>query len=161
MNADVAGNALSRLLLRLPRPAKQGLMLAVDAGLLVGSVWAAYALRLGEWFLPNRAQLLLMLAAPAIAVPVFMRFGLYRSIIRYLGEQALWTVVKAMSLATVLWALLAFMTQMTGLQGVPRSVPLLYGLIGMAGVGGARFLARWLLWLPLRERFSGRQVLIY
>ncbi|MBU6505567.1 MAG: polysaccharide biosynthesis protein [Betaproteobacteria bacterium] len=161
MNADVAGNALTRLLLRLPRPAKQGLMLVVDAGLLVGSVWAAYALRLGEWFLPNRAQLLLMLAAPAIAVPVFMRFGLYRSIIRYLGEQALWTVVKAMSLATVLWALLAFMTQMTGLQGVPRSVPLLYGLIGMAGVGGARFLARWLLWLPLRERFSGRQVLIY
>ncbi|MDE2211417.1 MAG: polysaccharide biosynthesis protein [Betaproteobacteria bacterium] len=161
MNADVAGSAFTRLLLRLPRPAKQGLMLAVDAGLLVGSVWAAYALRLGEWFLPNRAQLLLMLAAPAIAVPVFMRFGLYRSIIRYLGEQALWTVVKAMSLATVLWALLAFMTQMTGLQGVPRSVPLLYGLIGMAGVGGARFLARWLLWLPLRERFSGRQVLIY
>ncbi|MDE2355026.1 MAG: polysaccharide biosynthesis protein, partial [Betaproteobacteria bacterium] len=88
-------------------------------------------------------------------------FGLYRSIIRYLGEQALWSVVKAMSLATLLWALLAFMTQMTGLQGVPRSVPLLYGLIGMAGVGGARFLARWLLWLPLRERFSGRQVLIY
>ncbi|MDE2131986.1 MAG: polysaccharide biosynthesis protein [Betaproteobacteria bacterium] len=161
MNADVAGSAFTRLLLRLPRPAKQGLMLAVDAGLLVGSVWAAYALRLGEWFLPNRAQLLLMLAAPAIAVPVFMRFGLYRSIIRYLGEQALWTVVKAMSLATLLWALLAFMTQMTGLQGVPRSVPLLYGLIGMAGVGGARFLARWLLWLPLRERFSGRQVLIY
>ncbi|MDE1989267.1 MAG: polysaccharide biosynthesis protein [Betaproteobacteria bacterium] len=161
MNADVTGNALTRRLLRLPRPAKQGLMLAVDAVLLVGSVWAAYALRLGEWFLPNRAQLLLMLAAPAIAVPVFLRFGLYRSIIRYLGEQALWSVVKAMSLATLLWALLAFMTQMTGLQGVPRSVPLLYGLIGMAGVGGARFLARWLLWLPLRERFSGRQVLIY
>ncbi|MDE1942687.1 MAG: polysaccharide biosynthesis protein [Betaproteobacteria bacterium] len=136
-------------------------MLAVDAVLLAGSVWAAYALRLGEWFLPNRAQLLLMLAAPLIAMPVFLRFGLYRSVIRYLGEQALWTVVKAVGLAALLWALLAFMTQMTGLQGVPRSVPLLYGLIGMAGVGGARFLARWLLWLPLRERFAGRQVLIY
>ncbi len=161
MGADVAGSAFVRALVRLPRPAKQALMVAGDAVLLAGAVWAAYALRLGEWFLPNRAQLLLMLAAPLLAVPVFLRFGLYRSVIRYLGEQALWSVVKAMSLAALLWALAAFMTRMTGLQGVPRSVPVLYALLGMAGVGGARFLARWLLWLPLRERFAGRQVLIY
>ena len=161
MGADLAGGAFVRALVRLPRPAKQALMVAGDAVLLAGAVWAAYALRLGEWFLPNRAQLLLMLAAPLLAVPVFLRFGLYRSVIRYLGEQALWSVVKAMSLAALLWALAAFMTRMTGLQGVPRSVPVLYALLGMAGVGGARFLARWLLWLPLRERFAGRQVLIY
>lgn len=161
MGADFPVERFARALVQLPRPAKQALMVAVDALLLIGSAWAAYALRLGEWFLPNSGQLLLMVAAPVLAVPVFLRFGLYRSVIRYLGEQALWSVVKAMGLAALLWALLAFMTRMTGLQGVPRSVPVLYALIGMAGVGGARFLARWLLWLPLRERFAGRQVLIY
>ena len=148
-------------LLRMPRFLKQGLMLAVDIVALMFAVWAAYALRLGEWFVPNRGQMILMLAAPSIALPIFLKTGLYRSVIRYLGEQALWSVFKAMALAALLWAALAFMTQMTGLEGVPRSVPLLYGLIGLALVGGSRFAARWLLWLPLRERFAGRQVLIY
>ncbi len=158
---EFLSNTLVRLLVRLPRGFKQGLMLAMDALLLMGAVWAAYVLRLGEWFVPNRGQLWLMLAAPLVAMPIFLRLGLYRSVIRYLGEQALWSVLKAVSLAALLWAVLAFMTQMTGLQGVPRSVPFLYALLGVVGVGGARFAARWLLWLPLRERFAGRQVLIY
>ncbi len=152
---------ISEVLLRMSRPLKQSLMLTVDILALMFAVWAAYALRLGEWFVPNQGQLLLMLAAPTIALPIFLKSGLYRSVIRYLGEQALWSVFKAMSLAALLWAVLAFMTRMTGLEGVPRSVPLLYGLIGLTLVGGARFTARGLRGLPLRERCSGRQVLIY
>ncbi len=152
---------LTRRLVGLPRPAKQVLMLAADGTLLVFAVWAAYSVRLGELFVPGRAQLLLMLAAPFLAMPGFLKMGLYRSVIRYLGEQALWSVVKGMSLAALLWAGLAFMTQMTGAEGAPRSVPLIYWLIGMVLVGGSRFAARWLLWAPLRSRFAGRQALIY
>lgn len=152
---------ISNYLVGVPRPAKQGLMLAADAVLLVFAVWAAYSLRLGEGFVPNRSQQLLMVAAPVLAMPVFLKMGLYRSVIRYLGEQALWSVVKGMSLAALLWAGLAFMTQMTGVEGVPRTVPLLYWLIGMVLVGGSRFAARWLLWLPVRSRFAGKQALIY
>ncbi|HRD91885.1 MAG TPA: nucleoside-diphosphate sugar epimerase/dehydratase [Accumulibacter sp.] len=152
---------ISSYLVLMTRPTKQGLMLLADALVLAFAVWAAYAVRLGEWFVPNRSQVLLMVVAPILAMPVFLKLGLYRSVIRYLGEQALWSVLKGMSLAALLWAVLAFMTQMTGLQGVPRAVPLLYWLIGFALVAGSRFGARWLLWLPTRSRFSGKQVLIY
>jgi FlaA1/EpsC-like NDP-sugar epimerase len=152
---------ISKGLVLMTRSTKQGLMLLSDAVLLSLAVWAAYALRLGEWFLPNDSQILLILAAPLLAMPVFLKMGLYRSVIRYVGEQALWSVLKAVSLATLLWAVLAFMTQMTGLEGVPRAVPFLYWLIGFALVAGSRFGARWLLWLPTRSRFSGKQVLIY
>ncbi|MBL8395861.1 MAG: polysaccharide biosynthesis protein [Candidatus Accumulibacter sp.] len=152
---------ISSYLVVLPRPAKQGLMLLADTLLLIFAAWAAYALRLGEWYVPNRAQLLLMIIAPLLAMPVFLKLGLYRSVIRYLGEQALWSVVKAMWLAAVLWAGLAFMTQMTGVQGVPRAVPLLYWVIGTVLVAASRFGARWILWFPVRDRFAGRQVLIY
>lgn len=148
-------------LVNLSRPAKQILMLLSDAVLLVFSVWAAYCLRLGEIFIPNDQQLALMFAAPVIAVPVFIKMGLYRSVIRYLGEQALWSVFKGVSLAAMLWAGLAFMTQMTGLEGVPRAIPLLYWLLGLVLVSSSRFTARWILWQPLRKRFAGRQVLIY
>lgn len=148
-------------LVALTRFQKQALMLVADVSLLLFAVWAAYALRLGYLFTPNWKQLLLMLAAPALAVPLFVRMGLYRSVIRYVGEQALWTVLKGMTLTALLWAVLAFMTSMTGGAGVPRSVPLLYWLLGGTLVGGARFAARWILWAPLREKYAGRQVLIY
>lgn len=145
----------------LPRLHKQALMAATDILLLLFAAWAAYALRLGEVFLPGSRQTWLILAAPLVAVPVFVRVGLYRSVIRYVGEYALWTTVRAMTLAAVLWTAVAFLTEMTGLAGMPRSVPLLYWMMGVLLVGGSRFLARWLLWIPLRERFRGRQVLIY
>ena len=148
-------------LVHLSRPIKQGLMLLTDVALLIFAVWAAYCLRLGEVFVPNVAQLILIIAAPAIAIPVFLKMGLYRSVIRYLGEQALWSVFKGVSIAAILWAALAFMTQMKGLEGVPRAVPLLYWLLGMVLISGSRFAARWILWQPLRKRFAGRQVLIY
>lgn len=143
------------------RTRKQVLMVVVDVLLLLFAGWAAYVLRLGEWFVPNLRQTLLLLAAPVLALPVFLKSGLYRSVIRYMGEYALWTTVRAMTLAAILWAALAFLTEMGGYAGLPRSVPLLYWMLGILLVGGSRFLLRWLLWVPLRERFQGRQVLIY
>ncbi|WP_018604585.1 polysaccharide biosynthesis protein [Uliginosibacterium gangwonense] len=148
-------------LIGLSRSAKQSLMVAVDCTLLIFAVWAAYSLRLGYFFEPNTRQFLLMLVAPLFAVPIFLRTGLYRSVIRYLGEQALWAVTKGMTLAALMWSALAFMTRMTGIEGVPRAVPILYWLIGMVLIAGVRFAARWVLWLPIRQHFTGKQVLIY
>lgn len=148
-------------LANMPRSLKQGAMLSIDVVLLLLAVWAAYAIRLGEWFVPNQRQSVLMAIAPLLALPVFIKRGLYRSVIRYVGEQAMWAVLQGMTLAALLWASIAFLTQATGIQGVPRSIPLLYWMLGVMLVGGARFTARWLLWLPLRQRFDGRQVLIY
>lgn len=145
----------------MPRAFKQGTLLTIDITLLLFAAWAAYAIRLGEWFIPNFWQALLMAIAPLLALPIFAKNGLYRSVIRYVGEQALWAILQGMTLAALLWASIAFLTQLTGLGGVPRSVPFLYWMLGVMLIGGARFAARWLLWLPLRQRFDGRQVLIY
>ncbi len=152
---------LTTRLVELSRPAKRVIMLAADFIVLMCAAWLAYSLRFGEWFVPNRMQFWMMAAAPVLAMPVFVRLGLYRSVIRYLSEHALWTVFKGMSLAALLWAGLAFMTAMTGIAGIPRSVLVLYWIIGLLLIGGSRFAARWVLWLPLHKRFSGRQVLIY
>lgn len=151
---------LTHRLVNLPRLWKQSLLLLADFAVLLLAIWMAYSLRLGEFFVPNQQQILLMVAAPLLAFPVFLKFGLYRSVIRYLGEQALWTVIRAMTLAALLWTVLAFMTEMTGIAGVPRTVPLFYWMLGVMGVGMVRFGARWLL-VPLRKPRSGQQVLIY
>lgn len=151
----------SQMWVDLSRPIKQTLILSTDVLLLIFAVWSSYCLRLGEIFIPNLAQLLMMFAAPVVAVPVFLRLGLYRSVIRYLGEQALWSIFKGVTFAAVLWAALAFMTQMTGVDGLPQAIPLLYWLLSLVLISFSRFFARWILWQPLRKRFSGRQVLIY
>ena len=155
--ASVFNRAITRLL-GLSRPAKQWAMMGVDLILLLAAAAAAYWLRMGETFLPNAEQWLLIVAAPLIAIPVFLRFGLYRSIIRFVGEHALWAITKGMTLAAVLWAGLAFLTQMTGIQGLPRTVPVLYWLLGTGFVVASRFIARTLLWMPLHRRFAGRQL---
>lgn len=145
----------------LTRRQKQLLMALADTVLLFIAVWGAYSLRLSLFFEPNPKQWLIMALAPAIALPIFVKLGLYRSVIRYVGEQALWAVVKAMALAALGWTGLVFFSGITGFEGVPRSVPLIYWLVGTFLIGGVRFLARWILWHPLHQRFSGRQVLIY
>lgn len=58
---------VSSSLVLMPRQLKQALLLAADAGLLVFAAWAAYSLRLGGGFAPNRSRLLLMAAAPLLA----------------------------------------------------------------------------------------------
>ena len=152
---------LSRRLTGLKRRAKKALMMVTDVLSLILAAWGGYSLRFGELYQPTLEQWLLIFAAPLIAIPVFLRRGLYRSVIRYIGEQALWSIFKSMTLAALLWGLLAFMTQMTGSEGVPRSVLMLYWLIGLVLVVGTRFVARAMLWAPLHRRFRGRQVLIY
>ncbi len=79
---------LSRRLTGMERSLKQGVMMAVDGVTLLFSVWAAYSLRLGVWFMPSVEQLWLMVAAPALSVPIFVRLGLYRAVVRYMGEHA-------------------------------------------------------------------------
>jgi len=68
-----------------------------------------------------------MLAALVVALPVFVRLGLYRAAIRYLPERAIWTVLRAMTLATLIWVGILFLAEVSRFGTVPRSIPLFTG----------------------------------
>ena len=108
--------------------------------MLLLALWLAFSMRLGELYLPNQSIALLIVVAPIIAVPVFLRFGLYRAIIRYIGFRALWAVVQAVSLYALLWA---SMVLLSGVPGVPRSVTLINWVVAILLIGGSRMIARW------------------
>lgn len=152
---------LSTRLIRLPRLTKQGLALVLDTSLLTAAVWAAYTLRLGEWFVPEAREWLLLIIAPFIAAPVFSYFGLYRSVIRYVGEQALWAIFKGMLLAAALWAIPFLWFGYTEPIRAPFEVVILYVLVGSLLIAGARFAFRWLLWLPIQNRYNAKPAIIY
>jgi FlaA1/EpsC-like NDP-sugar epimerase len=150
-----------RKLTDLQRPAKQSLMIASDLVLLGAAAWLAFEIGRGESPSPDAVHWLMILAAPVLALPVFLKAGLYRTVIRYLGEHALWSIVRAMGAAAALWAVVSFVAHEAGDRGLSLSVPVLYGLIGILLIAALRFGARWLLGTPVRQGLSGPQVLIY
>lgn len=152
---------LREWLSNMPRRRKQIVLVAFDAAVLATVAWIAFSLRFNRLFEPNANQAALILAAPLIAVPIFIRMGLYRAVIRYLPERALWTIIQAMTIATLIWVSLAFLTQMTGATGIPRSIPVVYWSLSIAILAGSRFGAKWLLGRPLRNEPGTKVTLIH
>ena len=121
----------------------------------------SYQLRLGPSFTPNPAQLMLMALAPAVALPIFLRLGLYRAVIRYLPERAIWTILQAMTLATLVWVFVLFLAETTRFGVLPRTVPIFYFLLGTIVIGGSRFAAKALLGVPSSWQADSNPIAIY
>lgn len=154
-------DAIRTILSASPRALKRVILMTVDVSILLAALWISYSLRLGVRFVPSASQLLLMALAPVVALPVFIRMGLYRAVIRYLPERALWTVVQAMSLATLLWVFILFLAEITRFGDLPRSVPVFYWLSGIIFIAGTRFAAKYLLWAPMRRQYKSGEIVIY
>jgi len=131
---------LSNWFLSRSRSVKRFISISVDFLAIVFSLWLAFSLRYGEIYQPPQQQLWIFLLAPITAIPVFIRFGLYRAIVRYLGMQAIWTVVKSTSFYALLFAVIVLLS---GVEHVPRTVYGINAIILMLFVGGTRLGARW------------------
>lgn len=154
-------NWLRQFLGDMQRPWKRVVQVVFDFVALTGCVWLAYVLRIGTSFVPNPWQVGFMFLAPVIAIPFFIRLGLYRAILRYLPDRVIWTIIQAMTMATIIWVVLAFLAEMSGGTGVPRSVPLIYWALGTIVTGGTRFAIKNFMAVPSISNAQGRRTLIY
>ncbi|MCD1266826.1 polysaccharide biosynthesis protein [Shinella sumterensis] len=153
---------LRERIIRTPRFWKRVLMIIFDIMALMFALWASYAIRLSIWTPAITSQRLLLAAlAPVVAIPVFIRLGLYRSVIRYLPEAAIWTIIKAMLIATMSWVIIIFLMEMAGQGIVPRSVPFLYFILGTLLIGGMRFAAKCILVSGTGLRRGEEPIFIY
>jgi len=115
-------------------------MLSIDVLLIVVILIGSFSMRLGEWYWPQGDLLYLIFLAPFAAIPIFIKFGLYRAIVRYIGFKALWTIVQAVSLYALVWGVIVLLS---GIEGVPRSVILINWILAMLLIGGSRIVGRW------------------
>lgn len=148
-------------MLALPRPVKRFIVLMVDAGFCVFSVWLAFYLRL-DIFVPFTGPVILAsIVSVVLALPIFISFGLYRAIFRYSGLPAMTAVVRAIFLYGVIFATI-FM--FWGVIGVPRTVGLTQPILLLLLVGTSRAMARmWLgdLYQQRQRKFFLPQTFIY
>ena len=124
-------------------------MMFVDVLLIVTILALSFSMRLGEWFWPQGDLVYLLFFAPLVAIPIFIKFGLYRAIVRYIGFKALWVIVQAVSLYALVWGVIVLLS---GAQGVPRSVILINWILGMLLIGGSRIIGRW--WFSDKKSYS-------
>ena len=135
-------SSLSQSALQLPRFAKRGLVLFVDISLCVLTLWFAFYLRIGELVDLTGPAAFAAMTAIAVAIPVFIAFGLYQAIFRYAGWPALMTVTQACLIYGVLYAALF---TVYGFPGVPRTIGLIQPILLLLAVGASRAVARF--WL--------------
>lgn len=127
------------MLFTLPRWQKRTVMILMDLTLIPFALWLSFALRLSTWIPDLKDGVWLLFIAPMISIPIFIRLGLYRAILRFLGHQAINAVFKGV-LISALMMILA--TTVFNLQGIPRSIYIIYFGTAFLLLGGTRHLIR-------------------
>lgn len=154
-------------LISLPRFQKQLLAIAVDVIAIVLSVWIAFSLRLERLHFPIADERLLYVLPLFIAIPIFIKMGLYRAIFRYVGQHALWTILRAVLLYGLLLFILLISWDFLKLPRsggfLPRSLGILQPLILLVMIVFTRSVVR--VWFSsdsnAQRKKNERRTLIY
>ena len=142
-----------------PHWLKRLVVMALDVLLALAATWIGFSLRYEVWHWPSGQQWWVYGLTPLLAIPIFIKFGLYRAIFRYTGQAALQATTRAVVLyGAVLLGILFWQRWLL----VPRTLGVLQPLIFLLLVGASRVVARfWLLETgPGRAPVAGR-LLIY
>lgn len=135
---------LRNFLLSLPRRHKRFLQVAADLLLIWLCLWLAFVVRIGfdKAWLAVHEHAWLFVAAPLITIPLCIRFGMYRAVLRYVEREALVEIAKALTVGALALAVLILWMQHPDEPQIPRSFVMLYWSISLLAVGGLRLLMR-------------------
>ena len=132
-------------------------MFFVDVFFIILVLWASFSIRLGEWYVPQSDFIFWMLfASPVIGTFIFNFYGLYRSVTRFVSFDALWVIIQAVSIYSLIWGAIFL-----GGHGIPRSVVLINWILMLCTVGAIRLGARWLLTVKKKNTKKRKRALIY
>ena len=143
-----APDKLRLFLLDRPRRQKRLIQVVTDILLVWIALWLSFVVRLGVegMFEPIHEHVWLFVCAPIIAIPLFIRFGMYRAVMRYFGNDALVAIIKAVTLSSLLLTVVVYWYS-NHQAVVPRSIIFNYWWLSLVIIGGLR--------LAMRQYFMG------
>jgi FlaA1/EpsC-like NDP-sugar epimerase len=142
----------------LPRKFKIIIMLFSDILLLPMALWSAVGLRFGT-FSPNISEYWwLFIVLPFLTVPILIRVGLYRAVVRYMDDKIIYTVCSGVSLSVLL---LMSVVAISRINTLPRSSIVIYWVIAIIYIAASRFVARGLIRRIETKRDRKQKVAIY
>ncbi|MEE2781877.1 MAG: nucleoside-diphosphate sugar epimerase/dehydratase [Pseudomonadota bacterium] len=156
-------NSLQDLLDDLSRRRKQSISVVADLVMLPLCLYVAFALRLGDWT-PNVAPFWsAFIVCVGVAIPTFTRLGLYRQVVRYMGNYSIIVMIKGSLVTATSIGVLSLFTYYTRTPFdpvFPRSVPVIFWLLILLYTSGSRFAVRGYL-QRLTRSYTREPVIIY
>ena len=140
-------NIIKRLI-GLDRATKKLLLILIDSIGVIVVLLASISVRLGFFYWPKDDIFLLVFGAPILAIPIFISFGLYKSIIRHIGLSTYFIIFRAVTMYALAWGIIDYIITIEGIkyvQGIPRSVIFINWILCFVIIGGLRVIAQQLL----------------
>lgn len=130
-------------LVSLPRQHKRLIQVSADVLLVWMALWLSFYIRLGNasFVDPLGGHAWLFGIAPLLSIPLFVRFGMYRAVMRYFGNDALIAIAKAVTLSALLLSLAVYW-RADAPKLIPRSMVFNYWWLSLMLIGGLRLLMR-------------------
>jgi len=154
---------LIRRLISLAQIYKQLILILIDSFLLIVIILISFSLRIGNFYWPEDNLFWVIFSAPFIAIPIFMHFNLYNTIIRFIGFKSMWMIFQAVSIYSLAWGMLALMAASQGTASIidiPRAVIFINWVLAIVIIVGLRMIAKWVLTSFNNEK-SSTNVMIY
>lgn len=124
-----------------PRNRKRAVMLLADVGFIPLTLWLAVALKEGVGSAAG-LEPWVYLVALAASVPVFIRLGLYRAVVRFMEPTAMGVVLVGVTTSVLL---LAALNATLATRPVSFAALAIYWALALLYVGGSRLIVRALL----------------
>ena len=143
----------------LSRSVKQILMMIADALMIVLALGFSFALLGKDFFdLDQRFYFYLSLAT-TVSILVFIRIGLYRALVLYMGLQSVFLILQGVTAASCLLATAYFFAKTP--ESSDLSILPIFWMIAVLLIGGTRFLAKVFLQSLIQNFRPKEPVIIY
>ncbi|NDW23208.1 polysaccharide biosynthesis protein [Alteromonas hispanica] len=132
-------HTIVKTILSLPRPQKRIITLVIDSLFLLFAFWAAMIIRMDSFepLQENKTWLVICSLIP-ISVFVFVKLGLYRAVLRYVGLNAINAIILGVATSSLGLVGISFLMRVD----IPRTVPFIFASFSLLLVGGSRIVVR-------------------
>ena len=137
----LTSGGFARKTVELPRRLKRFISVCTDCLMIPLALWTAISLKIGH---PetNPSDWPAFAAVIGVSIPIFVRAGLYRAVIRFLGHKAIFSVAISVVLSALTLRLVGELLQV---QVLNWSVVAIYAFVALMYVAGSRFMVRYYL----------------
>ena len=149
-------------LLTLDRIYKQLITLSFDVIILIFSLWLSFALRFGEPFNPYLIDnLWLFIFVPIIAIPLFVKLGLYRAVLQYIGIKVISTSFNAITISCFAITFFMYFFLDSSSEDLPRSIMPIFWFVSNTFIITSRFLLKGMMYSWDNSVNKRKQTIIY
>ena len=128
-----------KYLLNIPRSYKKTIAVIIDLLICAVSVWLSFGLRLDQWGLWDLSYSVIILFSIASYLPLFILFGLYKTVFRFVGSISFNSIVKVFVIYGIIFCVVF---SIVGVASIPRTIGIIQPIVFFLGIGFSRYLIR-------------------